>query len=88
MSWHDDNEPELEADGTICSLSFGSPRRFSFRHKITREYRHCLLEHGSLLIMNGPTQQYWHHQLPKTKHSVGPRINLTFRRMATPITFP
>ncbi len=29
------------------------------------------------------TQQCWLHQLPKTRAPVGPRINLTFRRMGT-----
>jgi len=31
--------------------------------------------------MRGKTQQCWLHQLPKTRALVGPRINLTFRRM-------
>jgi alkylated DNA repair dioxygenase AlkB len=34
---------------------------------------------GSLLIMAGPTQHFWKHQIPKTTKPVGARINLTFR---------
>ena len=37
------------------------------------------LDKGSLLIMSGKTQQYWEHQIPKTKKIVSERINLTFR---------
>jgi alkylated DNA repair dioxygenase AlkB len=37
------------------------------------------LEHGSLLVMSGATQHHWRHALPKTRRSIGPRVNLTFR---------
>ena len=40
-----------------------------------------LLKNGSVLIMSGETQEYWLHQIPKTKKNVGPRINLTFRKI-------
>ncbi|MGB1238660.1 MAG: alpha-ketoglutarate-dependent dioxygenase AlkB [Pseudomonadales bacterium] len=40
-----------------------------------------LLEHGSLLIMQGKTQQCWQHSLPTTARVSAPRINLTFRTM-------
>jgi alkylated DNA repair dioxygenase AlkB len=39
------------------------------------------LTHGSFLLMRGPTQIYWLHQVPKQTQPVGPRINLTFRRI-------
>ena len=38
-----------------------------------------VLEHGSLLVMQGTTQTYWQHRLPPTKIITEPRINLTFR---------
>lgn len=31
--------------------------------------------------MNGRVQARHHHGVPKTKQAVGPRINLTFRRI-------
>ena len=37
------------------------------------------LVHGSLLLMQGPTQHHWVHAVPKTSRAVGERINLTFR---------
>ena len=61
----------------------------SWRHSDTAKAGACprgggrrlRLPHGSCLVMRGKTQQCWLHQLPKTRAPVGPRINLTFRRM-------
>lgn len=81
MGWHQDNEPELGANPIIASVSFGATRRFQFRHKKRKDLDTItiVLEHGSLLLMQGATQHYWKHQLPKTTQAVGVRINLTFR---------
>ncbi|KAK6172778.1 hypothetical protein SNE40_016370 [Patella caerulea] len=37
------------------------------------------LKHGSLLIMEGATQDDWQHRVPKEYHDRDSRINLTFR---------
>jgi alkylated DNA repair dioxygenase AlkB len=79
MSWHSDNEKELERDGAIASFSFGAERKFQFKHKGTGQLVEVLLESGSLLVMRGPCQTYWLHALPKTKKVRQPRVNLTFR---------
>jgi len=81
MGWHSDDEKTLEPHSAIASVSFGAARKFSFRHKKTRETLSLLLENGSLLVMKDETQTHWHHSLPKTNRKVGIRINLTFRRM-------
>lgn len=86
MGWHSDNEPELEKNAAIASLSFGAGRRFVFKHKQTGEKTAVFLENGSLLVMLGNTQTYWLHSLPKTKKVVVPRINLTFRKISFPRT--
>ncbi|KAH9634821.1 hypothetical protein HF086_012235 [Spodoptera exigua] len=39
------------------------------------------LEHGSVLLMNPPTNEIWYHSLPTRKKLMAPRINLTFRKM-------
>jgi hypothetical protein len=39
---------------------------------------------GSLLVMRGTTQHFWRHGVPKETACVGPRINLTFRRVFAP----
>ena len=79
MAWHSDAERDLKKNGAIGSLSFGSERKFAFKHKKTAETVSVLLEHGSLLVMKGETQTYWLHRLPPTKLSHKPRVNLTFR---------
>ena len=34
MAWHSDGEKDLKKNGAIASLSFGSERKFSFKHKV------------------------------------------------------
>ena len=79
MAWHSDGEKDLKKNGAIASLSFGSERKFAFKHKETKEKVELILEHGSLLLMKDETQSNWLHRLPPTKSSTQPRVNLTFR---------
>jgi len=81
MGWHCDNEKEIVANSSIASLSIGASRKFSFKHKVTKETISIQLENGSLLEMKGPIQQHWWHSLPKSKKVTESRINLTFRQM-------
>nr|XP_050049943.1 DNA oxidative demethylase ALKBH2-like [Dermacentor andersoni] len=86
---HRDDEKDLDHTVPIASLSFGQPRDFVLKHgDARRKVRHVdpvkiCLEHGSLLLMNPPTNRYWYHSLPPRKAAVGPRVNLTFRRLHT-----
>lgn len=85
---HQDNEKELQEKVPIASLSFGQPRDFIFRHKDSRGKNAIRkidpvkieLKHGSLLMMNYPTNKYWYHSLPIRKKCLHPRVNLTFRK--------
>lgn len=79
MGWHSDAEKTLLDYGTIASISFGAERKFSFKHKATKQRVDILLENGSLLLMRGAIQKKWLHRLPPTKKVLSPRINLTFR---------
>ncbi|MFY9795060.1 MAG: alpha-ketoglutarate-dependent dioxygenase AlkB [Candidatus Nitrosopolaris sp.] len=81
IGWHSDDEESLEPNSTIASLSLGAQRKFSFKHKQTKQTISLVLEHGSLLIMKDATQTYWLHTLLESKAISGPRINLTFRTM-------
>lgn len=83
MAWHSDAEKDLKKNGAIASLSFGAERKFSFKHKTTKETISLILEHGSLLVMKGTTQTYWQHRLPPTMKITKPRINLTFRSISS-----
>jgi alkylated DNA repair dioxygenase AlkB len=81
MSWHSDNEKELGEQPIIASLSLGAIRKFYFRHKLTKTKVETLLESGSLLVMQGKTQEFWQHSVPKMRAVKSPRINLTFRNI-------
>jgi len=81
MAWHSDDEKTLQKNSAIASLSFGAERKFSFRHKRTKETVSLILEHGGLLVMKGTTQTNWLHRLPTTKKIKSARMNLTFRTM-------
>ena len=83
MGWHCDNEKEIVANSSIASLSIGATRKFSFKHKVTKETISIQLENGSLLEMKGTIQSHWLHALPKSKKITESRINLTFRQMHT-----
>lgn len=85
IGMHADDEPEFGHNPFIASLSLGHPRRFDFQRtdkslpKVSIE-----LTNGSVLTMGGETQTHWKHGIAKTKQSVGPRINLTFRNIVNP----
>ena len=81
LGWHADDEPELGPAPVIASASFGAPRRFLLRPKRGGASAPIVLEPGSLLVMRGETQRHWLHSAPPTRRPVGPRINLTFRRI-------
>lgn len=84
MGWHSDAEAELGRNPLIASLNLGGSRRFDLRRVGGSRIEHSLtLEHGSLLVMRGPTQHYWQHQVAKTRHAAS-RLNLTFRLIRFP----
>ncbi|MDH5822973.1 alpha-ketoglutarate-dependent dioxygenase AlkB [Luteimonas sp. RD2P54] len=82
MGWHSDDEPELGPRPCIASVSLGAARRFLLKHREGGERLAVELPHGSLLLMRGDTQRHYRHALPATARPLGPRINLTFRRVA------
>jgi len=78
--WHADNEKELGQNPVIASVTLGQERFFHLKHRTEKDLKHKLmLEHGSLLLMQGATQRNWLHQIAKTKRPIEERINLTFR---------
>jgi alkylated DNA repair dioxygenase AlkB len=79
MAYHSDGEKMLKKNGAIASLSLGAERKFSFKHKESKQRIDVILERGSLLVMKKDTQTNWLHRLPPTKKVNSPRINLTFR---------
>ena len=81
MGWHADDEPELGPLPVIASISLGATRRFVLRHRDGAPRLALDLPPGSLLCMQGATQAHYRHALMRTARAVGPRINLTYRRV-------
>ena len=83
MGWHADDEPELDPEAPIASLSLGATRVFQLRPREPmagqRQTLSLDLADGDLLLMDPPTQQHWLHQLPARRRVCEPRLNLTFR---------
>ncbi len=81
IPWHYD---EVRAHGdnkTVASLSLGGPRRFQLRKRSESRALvvDLLLPSGSVLLMQGSTQEDYEHCLPLDNQAAPARISLTFR---------
>ena len=83
MGLHSDNEKELGKNPVIASLSLGESRDIYFKHKNKKSNLVIPQINGQLMVMYGKTQEYWKHEIKKTKKFKKPRINLTFRNIIT-----
>ena len=90
MGWHSDDEKELGPQPCIASISLGCGRDIRFRHRFQKDLSTVKihLEPGSLLLMEGTTQENWQHEIPRRRgrNAPGGRINLTFRTIRFPRT--
>lgn len=84
IGFHSDSEPELGKRPTIASVSLGHEREFILKPKWNRPgpTHRIRLASGSLLVMAGETQRNWVHGVEKETAPCGPRVNITFRRIA------
>ena len=82
VAWHSDDEPAMDSNHPIASLSLGASRAFLVRTvtngKAVQTY---ILTSGSLLVMPAGFQKRYQHCVPKSQTPCGCRVNLTFRRM-------
>ena len=82
VSWHSDDEPEMDSDHPIASLSLGASREFLIRTITNKKsVQSYILTSGSLLVMPPGFQQQYQHCVPKSQTPCSTRFNLTFRRM-------
>lgn len=82
VSWHADDEPELDPSTPIASFSLGATRRFDLKPKTgSGNTVQLFLANAMLVVMSPEVQVNWVHQIPKTKKVQDARINLTFRRV-------
>ena len=83
MGLHSDDEKELGKKPVIASLSLGETRELYFKHKNKKLNLIIPQASGQIIVMHGKTQEYWKHEIKKTKKIKKPRINLTFRNIIT-----
>lgn len=80
--WHSDTHPQLGRNPPVASVSLGGVRVFELRKKTgAPNFIRFPLFPGSLLVMEGATQEDWLHCLPRDPNCAQERINLTFRTM-------
>jgi hypothetical protein len=73
---------QLGRNPPVASVSLGAVRVFEFRKKNgPPNFIRFPLFPGSLLVMEGATQEDWLHCLPRDTNCKEERINLTFRTM-------
>lgn len=83
IGFHADDEPTIQRDSPIASISLGATRTFVLKHTSRASDRpadvRIPLTHGSCLVMAGTTQRFWKHGVPRELRVQGARINSTFR---------
>jgi alkylated DNA repair dioxygenase AlkB len=77
VSWHADDEKDLQPGAPISSLSVGAVRTFKLR--FPKLIYHLPLLNGSLLIMGGKLQKHSEHAVEKEPGVEGIRFNSTYR---------
>ena len=84
VDWHQDYKGEQRKNSVIASVTFGATRPFQLKNVSRKDLKRVdiPLANGSLLLMQGATQENWKHKIPKTAKQIQPRINLTFRWIA------
>lgn len=70
--------PYAETAALLAQLRQGAEGRFRLRLHAAHART---LEPGSVLMMRGDAQRACEHCMPRTRKPVGPRLNLTFRRV-------
>lgn len=79
---HADDEEDIVPGSPIAALSLGQRRTFVLTAKETgKRAAEVTLEHGSLLVMEGDTQQRFKHSVPRQPRLTLPRVSLTFRQL-------
>eukprot|EP00913_Durusdinium_trenchii_P017080 g16064.t1 len=79
LGMHADNEPDLDRDAPIVSVSFGATRDFVIQDRANESLKWVVtLADGAWFVMGGAMQQQYLHGVPHGGMA-GTRINLTFR---------
>jgi alkylated DNA repair dioxygenase AlkB len=85
LPFHSDNEPSIDPDSDIITVSFGATRDIEFRNRIGHPTRVTHpLKHGSIHVMSRRSQDFWEHRIPPTPSCSGRRVSLTIRKLVEP----
>jgi alkylated DNA repair dioxygenase AlkB len=85
VAWHGDRHRHTVVDPVVAIVSIGCPRAFRLRPRGGGASRSWHLGHGDLFVMGGACQHEWEHSVPKSA-CTGPRISVTYRHEATPVS--
>lgn len=80
IGYHSDREVDI--NGKIVGISFGSSRRFYLKEKDTGQVVKTQLNPGDAIIISGRVNNEWKHTVPK-QAGVGERISITFRNLTS-----
>ena len=83
LGFHSDNEPEIEPDSDIVTISLGESRTAMFKgHKMCKNHpeQSLILEHGDVFIMSRASQDCFQHSIIPDS-SKNPRVSITLRHL-------
>lgn len=80
LSYHKDDEKQMDRNAVIVSISFGSTRKFNLKKDSDGQLEKLIHQEGEMVVMEPKTQEEWRHSVPKQKNISTPRISLTFRK--------
>jgi alkylated DNA repair dioxygenase AlkB len=79
---HGDHVERGPVGAPVALVSLGSTRRMRIRSKsLPRRVLDLDLEPGSLLLMDYRSHLNYEHGIPKTRHLVGQRVSVAFRKV-------
>lgn len=93
LNWYQDGSVHIgkhrDSKEVIASLSLGAKRTFIMhpymsngeKKVVGAEVKRWVLGNGSLLVMQGDTQENWKHEIPKEPKIEEGRISLNFRQL-------
>ena len=85
ISSHADNEPEIDTESIIVTVSFGQSRTMIFHDTVQDNIdMPVVLDHGDILLMSRRSQDRYKHSIPPcTDPDTGTRISITFRNIVS-----
>ena len=78
---HRDDEPVIDPESTILTVSLGAQRSMTFENNDQSQKEELMLEDRSILISSRFAQDFWKHSIPQDDCE-SERISLTFRNIA------